>query len=634
MPLRLGASGSVRASSRHQSACIPPLAQSFWPLTTKVSPSLRGRGAQRWPGRSPPPARRSPAPRSRRRGWRAGAVAAARRCPRPAAWRRRGGSRRMPARVGVRRARRAPDRARSARPTDMPPPHSRRPVRHGEARRVQFGEPRLLERDELRRRSTPVCAARQSDGHVRRRTTARTCVAELVEVGRVIARPSPFGAVQPGQAVAAERVGQQVAGRRQPKRQAPQRLAVARQPGQRGLVAEADGAVQLVGDAEDHLGGLQRGHPQGERVVEGLGASGADAPQRVLGEHLQPGAFDLGVGQLELHALERGQRLAELLAHLDVGDGEFHCPVEHSEQRPAGQRQRQRRGRPRRRRRAASSSSCADERGPGGGACRSTRVPRAVQCRLRPSERRRPAIGRRPGGCRRRRAARRRRGRSAGTAARRRGRAVPSSPRCGTARPRPRGSRRRRGVRDPRRRGRRGPVRRGPRAGSGSASARCTRSSPPAASNARRACTPNSLASSLRSMIIAPPAGFATAGCAASRCCPRTPSRPASTASGPRPRGGTTPRAGRLAGDLGRDLHQHLGAVLVEFGDGDAVGRRVGGLHLAARSAARRAGRPAAGRGGSASACAPSGRAVRRAGRSQPSPSASGAMCSSRSQRA
>jgi len=34
MPARLGASGSVRASSRHQSACSAPLAQSFWPLTT------------------------------------------------------------------------------------------------------------------------------------------------------------------------------------------------------------------------------------------------------------------------------------------------------------------------------------------------------------------------------------------------------------------------------------------------------------------------------------------------------------------------------------------------------------------------------------------------------------------------
>ena len=44
------------------------------------------------------------------------------------------------------------------------------------------------------------------------------------------------------------------------------------------------------------------------------GLPGADAPQRVLGEDLHPAALDLGVGQLELHALERRQRLSELLA--------------------------------------------------------------------------------------------------------------------------------------------------------------------------------------------------------------------------------------------------------------------------------------------------------------------------------
>ena len=41
IPFRFGASGSVRASSRHQSACRAPLAQSFWPLTTKLSPVRR-----------------------------------------------------------------------------------------------------------------------------------------------------------------------------------------------------------------------------------------------------------------------------------------------------------------------------------------------------------------------------------------------------------------------------------------------------------------------------------------------------------------------------------------------------------------------------------------------------------------
>ena len=36
-------------------------------------------------------------------------------------------------------------------------------------------------------------------------------------------------------------------------------MAVAGDPRQRRLVAEADGAVELVRDAEDHLGSLERG---------------------------------------------------------------------------------------------------------------------------------------------------------------------------------------------------------------------------------------------------------------------------------------------------------------------------------------------------------------------------------------
>ncbi|MDF2583940.1 MAG: hypothetical protein K0R33_2583 [Mycobacterium sp.] len=55
-----------------------------------------------------------------------------------------------------------------------------------------------------------------------------------------------------------------------------------------------------------------------------------------------------------------------------------------------------------------------------------------------------------------------------------------------------------------------------------------------------------------------PPAACGPAGCVASRCCRRTPSR---------------------VGQCGDDLHQHLGAVLVEFGHRDAVGRRIGGAN-------------------------------------------------------
>ena len=72
--------------------------------------------------------------------------------------------------------------------------------------------------------------------------------------------------------------------------------------------------MQLVGGAEHHLGRLERGHPQRERVADRLGQARLDRPQRVPGQHFGPAAFHLGVGELELHALEGGKALAELLA--------------------------------------------------------------------------------------------------------------------------------------------------------------------------------------------------------------------------------------------------------------------------------------------------------------------------------
>ena len=123
MPRRFGASGSVRASSRHQSACRAPLAHSFWPLTTNRRPP-GGPSSAGWRGRTRPRARRTPGTRSRRRGSPAGGAAAARRCPPRAASRPRGGSRRRRARGGARRGPRAPGRARPAAAADMPPPHS------------------------------------------------------------------------------------------------------------------------------------------------------------------------------------------------------------------------------------------------------------------------------------------------------------------------------------------------------------------------------------------------------------------------------------------------------------------------------------------------------------------------------
>src|SRR5438067_4813223 len=56
MPCRLGASGSVRARSRHQSACMAPLAHSFWPLTRYVPPTFSAHGGL------PPPVPPRPVP--------------------------------------------------------------------------------------------------------------------------------------------------------------------------------------------------------------------------------------------------------------------------------------------------------------------------------------------------------------------------------------------------------------------------------------------------------------------------------------------------------------------------------------------------------------------------------------------
>ena len=117
----------------------------------------------------------------------------------------------------------------------------------------------------------------------------------------------------------------------------------------------------------------------------------------------------------------------------------------------------------------------------------------------------------------------------------------------------------------------------------GSASARCSNRSPPAASNARSAWRPYSAASSDNSRIIVwcLPTGRGTAGCAASRCCPRPPSPTASSASGLRPRRGSR-RSAHPHGDRCDDLHEHLGTVLVQLGHRDAISRGVCGLNAAA----------------------------------------------------
>ena len=102
---------------------------------------------------------------------------------------------------------------------------------------------------------TPVCASRQPAGTWARHQS-RTSVAELLEVASsTVTRPGR--ARRPCRPMRAGRARRGVAA--EAERQPPERLAVARQPRQGGLVAEADRAVQLVGDAEHDVGRLERG---------------------------------------------------------------------------------------------------------------------------------------------------------------------------------------------------------------------------------------------------------------------------------------------------------------------------------------------------------------------------------------
>ena len=83
-------------------------------------------------------------------------------------------------------------------------------------------------------------------------------------------------------------------------------------------------------------------------------------------------------------------------------------------------------------------------------------------------------------------------------------------------------------------------------------------------------------------------------------------------------------RCGVVAPDLGQDLHQHLRAVLVEFGDGDPVRRGVAGLDLALALQRHHPVGEQPGAAGSARASAPSGTAAPRAGRPTPRPEPTG----------
>ena len=75
---------------------------------------------------------------------------------------------------------------------------------------------------------------------------------------------------------------------------------------------------------------------QRQCVAQRRRVAGLDAPQGVLRQFLQSDPLDLPVGELELHALERRQRLAELLPLEHVVARELERAVEHAQQRPAG----------------------------------------------------------------------------------------------------------------------------------------------------------------------------------------------------------------------------------------------------------------------------------------------------------
>ncbi len=191
---------------------------------------------------------------------------------------------------------------------------------------------------------------------------------------------------------------------------------------------------------------------------------------------------------------------------------------------------------------------------------------------------------RRTAGCPRPRSGRRRRGRRAGPAARRPGRAAPSSRRCGTAPRRLRGRRRRRAGRGPTRRARRAP---GPTSDSRIVGFGLGLLHQLVA--AGRLERPQRLAAVLVGVVAEVEdhrlAAASSARDSRMRCISMLPEDTVEACeyfqwSSTSPRNQC--RARIVVAHLGGDVHQHLGAVLVELGHRDPVGRRVAGLDLPA----------------------------------------------------
>ena len=244
---------------------------------------------------------------------------------------------------------------------------------------------------------------------------------------RRVRRSSWRDVEQPGQTLPTEPAGQLVAGGREAERQAPQRLAVARQPGQRRLVAEADRAVQLVarpgtpsrpprwppaaGPARRR--GRRRARPRCSTARTSPAPRGRCArPRRRSAGTARPGTTT-AAGRTA-----RARRHSATVS--SMARSSMPSSVQHGSTSPSATSSRTRRRRPR------SRSSSVDEGGP----ARRGRCGRAAAQLRRPSNVTptqlaiETATGPRPGPRRPPRPARRRRGRPAGSAARRPGTAT------------------------------------------------------------------------------------------------------------------------------------------------------------------------------------------------------------------
>ena len=345
--------------------------------------------------------------------------------------------------------------------------------------------------------------------------------------------------------------------------------------------------------------------PQGERVLDRLGPALGDAPQRVLRQLLDTAALDLGVGELELHALERGERLAELLAVEHVPAGERRSPDRAC--RAASSRAARGRGRGRPASAGSSPAIGVSSRSATNAVFRGspTDVARGDEAAAPVEVRPRPTAGRVPttaaaGGRRPPRPGRRRRGPADGPVARRPGTGAAQYPALRhSAAAASSSSALPRDVEVPRSELGRGPARQPRRADR-------DRPRPPGPAGRHRRprwlAMPGARTPPPRRSVRSPSGRQQRSGqedalhLDASRGDGgrhRVAVRWSSTAR--RKRRPSSPASGASA----TMSSEHLGALLVEPGHRDPVGRRVGGPHRPGALAPRPPGRPATGRGGS-----------------------------------